>query len=394
MRRILLSGLLAAVVLLISVYASAQPVIVIDYRKIYKKAAPGVVFIAALYKGNVGASGTGSIVRKDGIVLTNHHVIWDDENKRIAPRIYVFLKPKRVTGENSNDLKYQYKAKVLAYDADLDLAALQIINPPPNLTVIPLADSDQVEIGAPSAAIGHPEQGVRWTLTTGAISGRIKNFNHVPGKDVFQMETSINRGNSGGPLLDHLGNMIGVNTMIARVGAGGVAITDINFAIQSNVARRWLESVGIKLYAKPIPYEEETEETPVAANEGTTQAQPQQAQPSDKPNTNEGSVAVANQNAGSESTQDTQHQQVNVRIADEPTAGTTVSKKEKLEKQVAATNTKKLKKKKMRPKVISKVPPGKTFTDADFRRVEKEVEDMADEMEREFEQYKRRKFHR
>ena len=226
----------------------------VDYRTLYRQTAPTVVFIAALTQGNYGSSGTGSIITKEGHVLTNHHVIWDDKGNRVCPRIFVFLKPPKVTGENANDLSRQYRAKVLHYDAKLDLAVLQIQNPPDNLPILAMQNSDLVETGAPTIAIGHPEQGVRWTLTTGALSGQIRNFSRVSGKHVFQMETSVNRGNSGGPLIDHKGNMIGINSMIARVGAGGVAITDINFAIQTNVARQWLESKGVRPTSRPIAY--------------------------------------------------------------------------------------------------------------------------------------------
>ena len=74
-----------------------------------------------------------------------------------------------------------------------------------------------------------------------------KNFNRIKGKNVFQTEASVNRGNSGGPLLDVDGNMVGINTMIARQGAGGVTITDINFALKSSVAVNWLAGQGMGL---------------------------------------------------------------------------------------------------------------------------------------------------
>ena len=345
--------------------ARAAGTLMVDYRSLYKQAAPGVVFIAALFEGNQGASGTGSIVTSDGVVLTNHHVIWDDKKNQVAPRIFIFLKPDRVTGENANDLKRQYRAEVLAYDKDLDLAALKIINPPQHLRVLPFMPSEYVEIGAPSAAIGHPEQGVRWTLTTGAISGRINNFNHVKGKDVFQMETSINRGNSGGPLLDHLGNIIAVNTMIARVGEGGVAITDINFAVQGDVAVKWLKSKGITPSAQPIAYEDAASSPtvhPVAQQAAAQAAQP--ATPAAQNPEPQPMAAAPQQNI----------------------AGTTVSKKEQLnmhkapEKQKALT----LKKNKERPKVVSKEKPGKSFTEDDFRKTEKELDTMMKEMEDDF----------
>jgi serine protease Do len=94
-------------------------------------------------------------------------------------------------------------------------------------------------------AIGHPEQGGLWTLTTGTISAEFENFNATQGKSVFQTETGLNRGNSGGPLLDTDGRMIGVNTAIARVAPDGLPITSISFSLKSNVAKRWMREQGV-----------------------------------------------------------------------------------------------------------------------------------------------------
>ena len=89
---------------------------------------------------------------------------------------------------------------------------------------------------------GHPESGAKWSLTTGRIGGTWSDFDGVKGKDVYQMETSVNRGNSGGPLLDGNGYLIGINTSIARKAPDGLAITGVNFAIQSSVVRHWIDS--------------------------------------------------------------------------------------------------------------------------------------------------------
>ena len=108
------------------------------------------------------------------------------------------------------------------------------------------SDSDLVSIGDPVIAIGHPEQGGLWTLTTGTISSHINNYGNIPGKNVFQTETSLNRGNSGGPLINRHGHIVGVNSMISRKAQDGLAITGINFSIKSRVAVNWLGSIGLK----------------------------------------------------------------------------------------------------------------------------------------------------
>jgi len=76
----------------------------------------------------------------------------------------------------------------------------------------------------------------------------------MKGKHVFQTDTGLNRGNSGGPLLDGQAHIIGINTAIARLAADGMPITSINFAIKSSVARAWLQEQGIPVeYAAPPP---------------------------------------------------------------------------------------------------------------------------------------------
>jgi len=95
-------------------------------------------------------------------------------------------------------------------------------------------------------AIGHPEHGgLLWTLTTGVVRAEVDNFNGVKGKQVFHTETGLNRGNSGGPLLDGEGWMIGVNTVIARVASDGLPINSIGFSFKSSVARQWLREQGV-----------------------------------------------------------------------------------------------------------------------------------------------------
>jgi serine protease Do len=101
-------------------------------------------------------------------------------------------------------------------------------------------------------AIGHPEQGGLWTLTTGVISAEVDNVNGVKGKQVFHSETGLNRGNSGGPLLDEEGWMIVVNTVIARLISDGLPITSIGFSLKSSVARPWLREQGVGVRAGQV----------------------------------------------------------------------------------------------------------------------------------------------
>jgi serine protease Do len=213
-------------------------------KEIYQKVSPGVVFIFAPEGQQMGRCGTGSIIREDGLVITNAHIFAGKGSSKPLSDISVYLKPEKVTGNPRNDLSRHYKGRIVAYDLPLDLALISITGVDVPLTTVGFEDSDRIVVGDQAYAIGHPEQGGLWSLTTGVISAQRQNFGGLIGKDLFQTEASINRGNSGGPLLDERGTMIGINSMIARTAQDGMAITDVNFSIKSNVALKWLKGLG------------------------------------------------------------------------------------------------------------------------------------------------------
>jgi len=222
-------------------------------REIYEQEAPGVVMVMGYADGGrKGSGGTGSIIQSDGLVLTNAHVVIEEQTGKPFPRLSVFLKPARVTGESKTDLSRMVRAEVMAYSQPLDLALLKLDGVTEPLSVVDVSESGQARIGDRVVAIGHPEQGGLWTLTTGVISAEVENFNGIKGKHVFQTETGLNRGNSGGPLLDGEGRMIGVNTAIARVATDGLPITSISFSLKSSVATQWLREQGVGVRRMPL----------------------------------------------------------------------------------------------------------------------------------------------
>lgn len=222
-------------------------------QQIYERLAPTVVFVVATPDHGTGNGGTGSIIRPDGLVLTNAHVVVDPTDHRPYPQISIFLKPERVTGNSKTDLARRFPARVLVSNESLDLALLQV-EQAPTLPTIPFGDPATVRIGDRVLAIGHPEQGGMWTLTAGLISAQFEDFNGMAGKHVFQTDTGLNRGNSGGPLLDRQGQMIGINTAMARLAKDGTPIMSINFAVESNVAQQWLKQHGVNIaYANAPP---------------------------------------------------------------------------------------------------------------------------------------------
>ncbi len=226
-------------------------------REIYEQASPGVVMVMGYADGGRnGSGGTGSIIQSDGLVLTNAHVVIEEQTGKPFARLSVFLKPARVTGESKSDLSRMVRAKVVAYSQPLDLALLKLDGITELLPVVDVSESGRARIGDRVVAIGHPEQGGLWTLTTGVISAEVDNFNGVKGKHVFQTETGLNRGNSGGPLLDGEGRMIGVNTAIARVASDGLPIMSISFSLKSSIATQWLREQGVGARAgreTPLP---------------------------------------------------------------------------------------------------------------------------------------------
>ncbi|MBA2252743.1 MAG: trypsin-like peptidase domain-containing protein [Nitrospirales bacterium] len=222
-------------------------------QQIYERLAPTVVFVVATPDHGTGMGGTGSIIRPDGLILTNAHVVVDPTDHRPYSQISIFLKPERVTGNPKTDLARRFTARVLVASESLDLALLQV-EQAPTLPTITFGDPATVRIGDRVLAIGHPEQGGMWTLTSGLISAQFEDFNDTTGKHVFQTDTGLNRGNSGGPLLDRQGQMIGINTAMARVAKDGTPIMSINFAVESNVAQQWLKQHGVNIaYAHESP---------------------------------------------------------------------------------------------------------------------------------------------
>ena len=209
---------------------------------VYEAAAPGVVNITTISVGrdfffNIvprQGAGSGSIIDKEGYILTNHHVI------KNARRLEVTL-------EGGGKLR----GKLVGTDPDSDLAVIKIDPSRHKLTVIPMGDSDNSLVGQKVLAIGNPF-GLGQTLTTGVISSlgrtlRVQNGTLI--EDVIQTDASINPGNSGGPLLDSSGKLIGINTAIFSPTGASVGI---GFAIPVNTAKRLIpDLIARGYYAYP-----------------------------------------------------------------------------------------------------------------------------------------------
>lgn len=264
-------GALAAALVLPWTTAEAG---VLTPREIYRDYGKAVVLVFATDGSAQGSAGTGSIITKDGQIITNAHVVTKDGKP--YSKLFVYLKPDKLKGSMKDDLQHRYKATLVDIDHQLDLALLRMVDAPADLTTMEFADPDGVEIGEPVVAIGHPETGGLWTLTTGSISSLVADFQGIDGKDVFQTEASVNRGNSGGPLINAYGHMVGINTCISRKAADGLAITAINFSLKSSVAVNWLKRRKLMNLAYAVP---NTAEKPVGAIAQAPTKQPEKAAP-------------------------------------------------------------------------------------------------------------------
>jgi S1-C subfamily serine protease len=199
--------------------------------QVYKKVSPGVVNITStvveydFFFSPIASASTGSgcVLDLDGNVLTNYHVIENAE----ADGLEVALPDQT-----------KYRAKVVGYDEQNDLAVIRLINAPrERLHPISLGDSDSLVVGQRVLAIGNPFR-LQNTLTSGIISSlgrRIKTESETYIDSVIQTDAAINPGNSGGPLLNTVGEMIGINTQI--VSPSG-ASSGVGFAIPVNTIRR------------------------------------------------------------------------------------------------------------------------------------------------------------
>ena len=216
---------LAAALLLAATAATAQNADIESleslsrlFRHAYEQAAPGVVLIRTTSQRttqgrrlppshpDIGGSGSGTVVSRDGYILSNYHVISGADSIRVT------LSDRR-----------SFSAQVVGYDSLIDIALLKV--QAKDLQMAQLGDSDNLQIGDWVLAIGHP-LGMGSTLTHGIVSAlnRQADVLRAPGEDSFgrysiesfiQTNAVINPGSSGGPLLDLRGRVIGINTAIS-----------------------------------------------------------------------------------------------------------------------------------------------------------------------------------
>jgi htrA2 peptidase len=199
------------------------------------KVRPSIVGIKVEYVVNslfntsqtATASGSGIIISEDGYILTNNHIV----NSSSSSSFYELGKASKVTITLYND-ETEYEAKIVGTDEQTDLAVLKIEKT--GLTAAELGDSDSIQVGEFSMAVGNP-LGLNNSVTAGIISAVDRKVTDSDGKTftLIQTDAAINSGNSGGALVNSKGQVIGVNTLKLQ----GTGVEGMGFAIPINATK-------------------------------------------------------------------------------------------------------------------------------------------------------------
>ena len=214
-----------------------------DPTTIYERLSPGVVTITSLFsksdsledilRGGGAGQGSGFVLDDDGYIATNAHVITNGTGSKLTKAREVF-----VQFADGN----QVDAEVIGYDPNADVGVVKV--DPKGLELVPLAlgRTAEVRVGEPVAAIGSPfgEQG---SLSIGVVSAKNRTIEALTDfsiSDAIQTDAAVNRGNSGGPLLDARGRVIGINSQIRSAGGGSVGV---GFAVSVDNVRRSIDQL-------------------------------------------------------------------------------------------------------------------------------------------------------
>jgi S1-C subfamily serine protease len=208
---------------------SARP----DMTSLYERDSPGVVTVISLDLGGAsgaagGGLGSGFVISGSGDILTNAHVVTSGIGARIKPAGGVYVK-----FADGN----QVAAKIVGFDPNADVALLRIDPSGLTLRPLPLGSTRHVQVGSPVAAIGSPF-GEEQSLSVGVVSATERSIDSLTGfkiEGAIQTDAAINHGNSGGPLLDTRGRVLGINSQIQSGSGDGVGV---GFAVPIDTVKR------------------------------------------------------------------------------------------------------------------------------------------------------------
>jgi serine protease Do len=193
-----------------------------------QKVEPAVVTVVTnlasggAFNAEIQASGSGVIISQDGYVITNNHVIEDANNVSV---IY--------------DDGTRASARVVGADAITDIAVLKVDGQVP--AYVPFGESNALQLGEWVIAIGSPLGNYRGSVTVGVVSGLNRRVAQQEG--LIQTDAAINHGNSGGPLINLTGQIVGINTLVVRDTVGGAPAEGLGFAVPSQTVRSVAEQL-------------------------------------------------------------------------------------------------------------------------------------------------------
>jgi 2-alkenal reductase len=169
-------------------------------------------------------SGSGAVISPDGYIITNHHVIANNASLEV------------IFSDGT-----QRAAELVGDDPLMDLALVKVNGTVP--AYLPIGDSDALRQGETVIAIGSPLGEFKNSVTVGVVSALNRNLGEGAPEGLIQTDAAINRGNSGGPLLNMRGEIIGINTLVVRGDPNAGAAEGLGFAIPANIMRRVSEQI-------------------------------------------------------------------------------------------------------------------------------------------------------
>jgi S1-C subfamily serine protease len=211
-----------------------------DPAAIYEREAPGVVTVFSVLPGGGGNGlgggqglGSGFVLNGRGEIATNAHVVTDGEGRAIrrAREVYVAF-------ADGNEVS----AKIVGYDPNADVALLRIDPAGLTLRPLPLGSAADLRVGSPVAAIGSPF-GEPQSLSVGVVSATDRSITSLTGFEIagaIQTDAAINRGNSGGPLVNAKGEVLGINSQIQTSSGGGEGV---GYAVPADTVRHTLAAL-------------------------------------------------------------------------------------------------------------------------------------------------------
>lgn len=195
-----------------------------------RKVEPAVVTVVTnesvgnSFGGTVQASGSGVIISQDGHIITNNHVVEGGSSVAV-----IYSDGTRVN------------ASVVGTDPLTDIAVLKVDGQVP--AFVPFGDSNALNLGEWVIAIGSPLGNYRGSVTVGVVSGMNRTVDGTQQENLIQTDAAINHGNSGGPLINLAGQIVGINTLVVRDTVGGAPAEGLGFAVPSNTVRSVAEQL-------------------------------------------------------------------------------------------------------------------------------------------------------